>query len=119
MPFVAVVEVVVGVGILGMWTLLLAARRVPEIAEGDRAIWFHLAAESLLGVALVAGGSLLLVVGDEPWARVAAGVAAGAMVYSTVNSAGYYARYRNRRAIAGFAGLTVVGIALAVMLIVG
>lgn len=79
-------------GIVGLWTLLILSKRVPEIQDRDRAIWFHVAAEYVLSAALIAAGLLVLFVGDGTPIRVFAGTALGGVVYSTINSAGYYAR---------------------------
>lgn len=117
MGFVVVFELVVGLGILGLWTTLLLKRQVPEIPDGDRAIYFHIAAEYVLGVVLVLGGLLLLLVGDETWVRVLAAAAAGGVIYSTINSPGYYARDGNWLVVAAFAGLTVLGVAVVIVLI--
>lgn len=119
MLFVATFELIAGLGIVGLWTMLLVTRRVPEIQDQDRAIWFHLVAEYLLGLLLIASGSLLLVVGGEPWVRVLAGVAIGAMLYSTINSPGYYARDGEWGAVAGFGIITILGILAAAVLVVG
>ena len=117
MLFVAVLELVAGVGIIGLWTVLVIKREVPEIEAGDRAIWFHLAAEYLIGAALVVGG-LLLLVGDAAPTRIFAGAAAGGMVYSTINSPGYYAREDQWGLVAGFGVITVLGIVAILLLIV-
>lgn len=58
-------------------------RQIPEIEAGDVAIWFHIAAEYLIGAALLVGG--LLLVGDDGPTRVFAGAAAGGLAYSTIN----------------------------------
>jgi len=112
-----VVCLIAGVGIVGFWAMALVTHQVPEVAEGDRAIWFHIAAEYLLGAALVAGGLLLVLVGDQPWTRVITGAALGGMVYSTINSAGYYARQATW-IVAAFASLTILGLACLVALVV-
>lgn len=117
MRFVVVFELVVGLGILGLWTTLLVKGQVPEIPAGDRAIYFHIAAEYVLGLLLVLGGLLLLWVGDETWARVLAAAAAGGATYSTINSSGYYARQGHWLVVAAFAGLTVLGVAVVVVLV--
>jgi hypothetical protein len=116
MRFVAVVELVIGVGVIGLWTTLLLAGKVPEIPAGDRAIYFHIAAEYVLGVALAVSGLLLLLVGDDPWIRVPAAAAVGGMIYSTINSPGYYARQGKWGPVVGFAGLTLLGVALVLIL---
>ena len=81
---------IVGAAILFLWSFLVITSRVPEIEEGDRAIWFHIAAEALLGATLLIAG-LSLAIASSGWPRLLGGVAAGGLVYSTINSSGYYA----------------------------
>ncbi|HEY7468562.1 MAG TPA: hypothetical protein VIC07_03385 [Acidimicrobiia bacterium] len=119
MTFVAVVELIAGAGILAFWAFALTAHKVPEASSGDRAIWFHVTAECVLAMTLVIGGLSLLVAEAEDWARVVAGVAIGGMVYSTINSPGYYAREGTWPVVAGFAGLTLIGLVCAVILATG
>ncbi len=119
MTAVAWFELAAGVGILGFWGFAIPMRRVPEIEEGDRAIWFHIVAEVAIAVALVAGGVGLLVAGPEPWARVVAAAAAGGLAYSTINSPGYYASDGNWGVVGAFGLLTVLGMAAVVVLVIG
>lgn len=116
MLVVSVLELVAGAGIIGLWTMLLLRRQIPEIEAGDIAIWFHIVAEYLIGVALVVGG-LLLLLGDDAPTRVFAGAAAGGMVYSTINSPGYYAREGQWGLVAGFGVLTLLGVVAILLLI--
>ena len=111
MTFVAWVALVAGVGIVVLWAMLLVTRKVPEVDEGDRAIWFHLGAELLLGSALAASGTMVLVAGDDPSARILLAAALGGTVYSAINSAGYYARTRDWGIVAGFAVVASIAIA--------
>ncbi len=115
MVFVGWFALVVGVGIIGLWTLLLATRQVPEVAGGDPAIWFHLAAEYLLGITLVVSGSLILAVGYEPVPSLLMAAALGGTVYSAINSAGYYARTRTWGVVGAFA--LVMALATAALVI--
>lgn len=117
MLFVAVFELVAGVAIIGLWAILLTTHQVPEIQARDRSIWFHLAAEFALGAVLIASG-LLLLSDDAAWMKVLAGTAAGGMVYSTINSPGYYARQGKWGAVAGFSVLTLLGMVTVVLLLV-
>ncbi len=119
MVVVAWFELIVGVGILGFWLIAVASRRVPEIGQGDRAIWFHMTAEVVIGLVLVAGGVALLAVGSEPWARTLAAAAAGGMAYSTINSPGYYAREGTWGVVVAFGVLTVLAIVVIAVLAVG
>lgn len=104
MKLVAAYLVTVGVAIAGLWTVLLATGQVPEVDEGRLDIWFHLAAELLTAALLVAAGAALL----RRWARgrLLAAVALGALGYTTVNSAGYYADAGDWAMVGMFAVLT-------------
>ncbi|MGD2059880.1 MAG: hypothetical protein PVF87_03375 [Acidimicrobiia bacterium] len=53
-------EIVVGGAILGLWASLLATNQVAEIRQGDRAIWFHIGAKTVLGAGLLGSGLLLV-----------------------------------------------------------
>lgn len=120
MAFVAWFALVVGVGIIALWTILLATRQVPEVADGDPAIWFHLAAELVLGTTLVVSGALILAIGDEPLPRILVAAALGGTVYSAVNSAGYYARTRTWGVVGAFAVVAAIAAsALAVTIATG
>ena len=83
-------QVVVGAGILLLWPALILAGEVPELQAGQRDIWFHIAAEVLTGLLLVVGGALLLRRPDTG-ARLLSTFALGALLYTGINSAGYYA----------------------------
>lgn len=81
-------QLVMGCGIVGVWTLLLVTGQVLEVDEGRIDSWFHLTAELATGAALVVAGVLILQ--RTPRASLAACVALGALAYTAVNSAGYY-----------------------------
>jgi hypothetical protein len=117
MRLAGVFELLVGLGIIGLWTTLLLNGKVPEIRAGDRAIYFHIVAEYVLGLVLVLGGLLLLLIGDKTLVRVLAAAAAGGLIYSTINSPGYYAREGNWLVVAAFGGLTVFGVAVVAVLL--
>jgi peptidoglycan/LPS O-acetylase OafA/YrhL len=102
--------VVVGLAIAGVWTLLLGSGQVPEVSDGRVDIIFHIVAEALTATLLVAAGAGLL--RGWPRAPLLAAVAIGALAYTAVNSAGYYAESGDWPAVTMFAVLAV-GTALA------
>ena len=83
-------QVVVGAGLLLVWPALILAGEVPELQAGQRDIWFHIAAEVITGLLLVGAGALLLRRPDTG-ARMLSTFALGALLYTGINSAGYYA----------------------------
>jgi hypothetical protein len=105
MRLVAGFLLVLGIGIAGLWVALLAAGQVPEVAEGRVDIWFHVAAELLTAGLLVAAGVALL--RHRARAHLLAAVALGALVYTAINSPGYYAQRGDVAMVAMFAGVLV------------
>lgn len=118
MTFIAWFEIVVGVVIAGLWVSLLATRQVPQVEQGRRDIWFHISAELVTAILLLGGGVALLVSGGETAMSVAA-VAAGALLYTTVNSSGYYADRRQWPVVGVFGLLAAATVATVVVVIRG
>jgi uncharacterized membrane protein len=103
---VAVYAAVVAIAMLGMWTALIAGGEVDELDDAPLEMTYHLAAELATAVLLlVAAGGLLMV---KPWAPSMFFLAAGMLLYTVVNSAGYYAERGNAAMVAMFAVLTVL-----------
>jgi hypothetical protein len=98
-------QIVVGSSIVGLWTMLLLTG-VPEVAEGRVDIWFHIAAELTLASVLIAAGWSVL--RSWPRAGLLSGIAFGALLYSVVNSSGYYAESAEWHYVGVFAVLLVV-----------
>ncbi len=109
-------QIVVGAGILLLWPVLILAGEVPELEAGQRDILFHIAAEAVTGVLLVVGGVLLLR-GGAGGARMVSAFALGALLYTGINSAGYYAELGEWLPAVLLVGVAVVAaVAVAVLL---
>lgn len=106
-------QVVVGGSILGLWALLLLRAQVPEIEAGERGIWFHLLAEAFVSVALLSGGALWLL--RRTTAAGVSALALGALLYTTVASAGYYADKDSGAIVGMFAALALLTTPVAVV----
>ena len=104
---VAIMMIVMGVGIAGIWTRdivigdrvdlsggLFAAR---DTAAGTL-LWPHWFAEYATAALLIGGGIGLLL--DTGWDVVVAAVAAGALLYTSTNSLGWAFAERDRHAYA-------------------
>lgn len=109
-------EIVVGASVVSLWTMLLVTRQVPQIAAGQRDIWFHLTAELLTALLLVVGGVLLLSDGDDTAGAVSA-VALGALLYTTINSPGYYADRGETAMVGIFATLALATLTAVLVLL--
>ena len=90
MIFAGVFAIVVGIGMIGQWTLSLVKGQVPELRTEPVRIRFHLAAEFATALALLVSGIGLLAGGA--WARDAYLVAAGMLLYTIIVSPGYFAQ---------------------------
>ena len=109
-------ELVVGVLIAGLWIVLLSKQQVPEIPLGRRDIWFHIAAELVTAFLLVAAGMTFVI--SDKGGSTALGVAAGALMYTTINSAGYYADLRQHKVVVMFGVLTLLTTIVIVTLVI-
>jgi len=90
MRFAGVFGIVVGIAMIGQWVYSLAVGRVPELVQAPLAIGFHLAAEMLTALALLASGAALLK--KLAWGRPLFLVAGGMVLYSIIASPGYFAQ---------------------------
>jgi hypothetical protein len=115
MTTIAWFEIALGTLVLAWWAAALLTGQVPEVRRGERAIWFHIAAETLMAGLLIGGGIVLLTSGG--WAAgVLAGAGLGTLLYSVVNSPGHYADLRRWDMVAVFGALTVLTAAALVWL---
>jgi len=108
--FAVVVMIVVGAGIVGFWGISVAGGSVPEIRAGTREIWFHVAAEVLTGAALVAAAIATIADPEASWAAWPSAGAFGMLVYTLIQSPGYYVDHRDPAMLGMFAGVWVVTI---------
>ena len=109
-------QIVVGAAMAALWTVLVVAGEVPEIPAGQLDIYFHLAAELITAGLLVAAGTTLLRRGLAR-GRLLSAFALGALLYTTVNSPGYYADLGEWAPVVMFGALAAVTAGLFVRLI--
>jgi hypothetical protein len=102
-------------GMIALWATLVTRRLVPEFEQGRRDIVFHIVAEVGTAALLVAGAAATIVEDGAIWARLLSAFAFGALVYTLVNSPGYYADRGNRSMLALFAVLGLLAVPAAVI----
>lgn len=90
MRFAAWFSLVVGLLILGTWVFFLLAGQVPELQTEPIRIAFHLVAEAVTALALIAAGASLL--RRRVWARRLGLFANGMLAYTVIVSPGYFAQ---------------------------
>lgn len=84
-----VYSILIGVLIIGFWIMLLGTDNVPELETEPISIYFHLVVEFLMGVLLLISGVALLK--NWIWGKSMFILANGLLIYSVINSAGYFA----------------------------
>ncbi len=105
----------VGISMIGLWTMLLITNQVPELVTDPFSIAFHLIAEFIAALFLIIGGILLYrkhLLGEKIYL-----VSVGMLLYTVINSSGYYAQNGEWSFVAMFAILFLLAvISLAVLL---
>lgn len=79
---------IIGTGIIGLWTMLLLTDQVPELDTEPWAISFHLVIELTMALFSILTG-IAIIKRLSFWRNVTL-FTSGLLVYSVVNSSGYY-----------------------------
>lgn len=90
MSYVAWFGLATGSAMVGMWTYLLVTSGVPEVETAPVALAFHLVAEGTAALGLIVSSVALL--RRDSWAPSGFAFFAGMLLYSVLNSPGYYAQ---------------------------
>jgi len=101
--------IVVGLMMVMMWVFFLASGQVPELETEPLSIYFHLVAEFATAVLLFVAGIGLLK--NCQRAKKTFLVAAGMLVYTVINSPGYYAQRSEWAFVVMFGIILIVAIA--------
>jgi hypothetical protein len=119
MKFAATYALAVGILIIGQWTYFLLSGQVPELASEPLRIAFHLAAELATALALIVAGAGLLREArgaasgdarDPVWARSLAVLALGMLIYTLIQSPGYFAQQESWAPVAMFGVLLILAL---------
>jgi hypothetical protein len=90
MIFSAIFAIIVGVGMIGQWSLSYASKQIPELTSEPIRIWFHIAGEMVTAITLIVSGIGLLAV--TPWAPSLFFISIGMLLYTAIVSPGYFAQ---------------------------
>ena len=88
MKFAGIYGITAGILILIQWLFFLLTAQVPELESAPLEIVFHLAAEFMTSVVMIAAGTAVLQ--RKPWAARVYYLASGMFIYTVINSAGYF-----------------------------
>lgn len=111
MKYPAIFAIAVGILMALQWAFFLTAGQVPELQTAPWEIAHHLAAELMTAVTLVGGGIGLL--GRVRWAKTVTLLGLGMVIYSSVNSSGYFSQSGQWAFTGMFAVLLVLAAAAA------
>ena len=107
---VSVYSITMGVAMLTMWTVLWAIGAIPEMMTKPWEIAMHLTAEFTTAGLLVTSGIGLWL--DTRWATRVNVFASGMLVYTLIQSPGYYLQHRADILVAMFAVVFLVTVVL-------
>jgi hypothetical protein len=100
---VAVYSILLGIAVIGMWTMILVQG---GISEGRTEMAFHLFSEFLMAVICIVSGWMLL--RNKPKARSFNIFGLGMVTCSVLNAAGYYGDRGNLMMMVFFTGLFIL-----------
>ncbi|MDW7674260.1 MAG: hypothetical protein SCK28_06990 [Bacillota bacterium] len=104
----AVYSIIVGVSIIGIWAMLYLNNEIPELNITPIAITMHLAAEILTALLLIVGGIGLLL--KRWWGYQIYLFSMGMLVYTLIQSPGYYAEKGNLAFVIMFAVILIISL---------
>lgn len=114
MIFAALYAIIVSIAMIGQWALTLIKNQVPGpeagpiVGRGPVEMLFHKIAELVTAIGLLAGGVGLLL--DCTWAGRAYLISMGMLLYTVINSSGYFAQKREGPMVGVFAVILIFGL---------
>ena len=104
-----------GVAILGLWVTLLRNGSVDELESAPNEIVMHIGAETLTALALVASAAALIA--DVQHAMSLWFLGMGMLIYTLINSSGYYLQRGERPILMMFGALLLISLTLIVLVV--
>ena len=104
----ASIAVLVGISMIGIWTVLLFTSQVPELVTSPFSIAFHLAAEFINACFLIVGRVMLY--RKHLWGEKIYLVSVGMLLYNVITSSGYYVQSGEWSFVAMFAILFALAV---------
>jgi len=121
MYFASTYVILVGVSIIVYWIMFsfrkhTLSQQMGTVADrGQIEMRFHVIAELLAAVVLIIAGTFLLM--KASWGREVFLIAIGMLLYTSVNSAGYFAQIRQQSMIMIFAIVFILSVVSIVMVL--
>ena len=103
----------IGIGIIGLWAMLLRTKQVPELETEPVEIKFHITAEMIMGILSLTSGIFLLM--GLTWAPNFFILAQGLVIYAVINAAGYYGQRKQWPFVIMFGIILIASASLALL----
>ena len=117
MTFPSIFAIVVGLGMIGQWTMSFITKGIPELETEPIRIWFHIIGELITAIALLISGIGLFA--GWSWAVVLYLVASGMLIYTAIVSPGYFAQQGQRIWVLIFGVLILISLYSIVIVVQG
>jgi peptidoglycan/LPS O-acetylase OafA/YrhL len=108
-------SIIVGVSLIGMWLMFYFTGSIPELATEPARITMHLTAEFATALALIVGGWGLLKL--KAWGEQLYLLATGALIYTMIQSPGYFLQTGDIVFVVMFAVLILLALVILVKLL--
>jgi hypothetical protein len=115
MIFPPIFAIVVGIGMIGMWSVSYFTNQIPELETEPVRIKFHLAAEFVTAIVLLAAGISLLT--GQHWAIETYLISMGMLFYTVIVSPGYFAQKGQWAYVVMFAVILVLALVSIFMIV--
>jgi len=115
MTFAGIYGIVIGMAMIGQWSLSLARNQVPELRTEPIRIKFHIVGELITALASFVGGLGLLL--DYSWGLNVFVVAMGMLLYTAIVSPGYFAQKGEWPIMGLFAGVIILALVSLVLVL--
>lgn len=115
MIFAAIFALVVGVGMIAQWSMSYLTGQIPELTGEPIRIGFHLAAEMVTALCLIASGLGLIF--KQTWGTPLFVAADGMLFYTSIVSPGYFAQKGQWAWLGMFSIIIVLGIVSLLLLL--
>jgi len=102
--------ILIALSMIGLWGMLLVTGNVPELETEPFAIAFHFVAEFVTALALLVSGYGFFK--NKKWSSVFFLLSIGALLYTAINSAGYYVQLGSFEMVLMFAVIFITAIIL-------
>ena len=121
MLFASVYGIIVGIAMIAQWTSAIVRDRIPRPGDdpvSGRGIFdmiFHWTAEFITAFILIAGGIGLLL--ERSWGMTVYLIAMGMLIYTVLNSPGFFAQQRKWPMVGIFAVILILAIVSLILVV--